>query len=173
MENSLVTDQIVLTGGYDISNLQEPGRKKAYKGQITKDFYGRAVPKHAHGTASLAEQTASARLITEASLNLYDRIIDGSLLVRRMFLTAGRVMEADRAAKEQTSYVQMDLFTDYAALEKKQEEEKTRQEKEKKLQQAMLDIRRRFGKNAVLKGTDLEEGATQAERNSQIGGHRA
>ena len=173
MENGLVTDQIVLTVGYDISNLQEPGRKKAYKGQITKDFYGRAVPKHAHGTASLAEQTASARLITEASLNLYDRIIDGSLLVRRMFLTAGRVMEADRAAKEQTSYVQMDLFTDYAALEKKQEEEKTRQEKEKKLQQAMLDIRRRFGKNAVLKGTDLEEGATQAERNSQIGGHRA
>ena len=167
----LVTDQLVLTVGYDISNLQDPDRRKQYKGPVTKDYYGREVPKHAHGTVNLRQKTSSARLITENVLALYDRITDRKLLVRRMYLNANKTEEEKNV--QENSWEQLDLFTDYAALEKQKAEEKARQEKEKRLQQAMLDLKKKFGKNAVLKGTDLEEGATQAERNSQIGGHRA
>lgn len=172
VDKGLVTDQIVLTIGYDIENLQNPQIRKAYKGEVTVDHYGRRVPKHAHGTVNLGRQTSSGRLILEAVSGLYDRIVDQKLLVRRVTLTANHVVD-EKNVKKEVSYEQLDLFTDYEALEKQQEEENAVLEREKKLQQAVLSIKKKFGKNAVLKGMNLEEGATAVSRNGQIGGHKA
>lgn len=172
VEKKLVTDQIVLTVGYDIGNLSDPDRKKSYKGEVTTDRYGRRIPKHAHGTTNLAGKTSSARKIMDAVLELYDRIVDRRLLVRRIYITANRV--TDQATIEtEYSYEQLDLFTDYAALQKEQEEEKEALERERRVQEAVLDIKKKFGKNAILKGMSLEEGAMTRERNRQIGGHKA
>ena len=172
VEKGLVTNQLVLTVGYDIDNLTDPAIRKSYHGPVTTDRYGRQVPKHAHGTQNLSLQTSSARLLTEAALRLYDRIINPHLLVRRFSLTANNLIpESER--KQNTAFEQMDLFTDYAALEKQQQEENALLEKEKKMQQAMLDIKKKFGKNAILKGMNLQEGTTTIERNKQIGGHKA
>ena len=159
-----VTDQIVMTVGYDIAN-------KDYKGEITIDRYGRKIPKHAHGTQNLKIQTSSEKLIRTATLELFDRIVDKGLLVRRLYITAGKVV--DESEKKEPVPEQMDLFTDYAAEEKKRAEEKERLEKERKRQQAVLDIKNKYGKNAILKGMNLEEGATAKSRNGQIGGHKA
>lgn len=159
-----VTDQIVMTVGYDIAN-------KDYKGEITIDRYGRKIPKHAHGTQNLKVQTSSEKLIRTATLELFDRIVDKGLLVRRLYITAGKVV--DESEKKEPVPEQMDLFTDYAAEEKKRAEEKERLEKERKRQQAVLDIKNKYGKNAILKGMNLEEGATAKSRNGQIGGHKA
>ena len=168
----LVTDQIVLTVGYDIENLSKPEIRKNYHGPVTTDRYGRKVPKHAHGTVNLREHTSSTRLLMEAAEELYDRIIDRNLLIRRITITANHVIrEADAVSREQ--FEQLDLFTDYLAREKKREEEKAELEKEKKMQQAMLSIKKKFGKNAILKGMNLEEGAVTRQRNDQIGGHKA
>lgn len=172
VEKRLVTDQMVLTIGYDIENLSDPERAKSYRGEITVDRYGRRVPKHAHGTANLPEPTSSAKRITAAVMELYGRITDENLLVRRITLTANHVVEEGQVKRE-AHYEQLDLFTDYAALEKQQREEEAAREKERKIQQAMLDIRNKYGKNAILKGMNLKEGATARERNGQIGGHRA
>ena len=163
VEKGLVTDQIVLTLGYDIENLKTQERRAAYRGEITTDAYGRQVPKHAHGTENLGRRTASARLIHAAVLQLFDRIADPALLVRRVNLTACRIT---RAGQEPEAPVQLDLFCDAEA-------EAAELEREARRQQAVLDIRRRFGKNAILKGTSYQEGATMRQRNGQIGGHRA
>ena len=167
----LVTDQIVLTAGYDMENLSSPGAAD-YQGETTTDRYGRRIPKHAHGTANLGESTSSGKMIVDAVLGLYDGIIDQNLMVRRISLGANHVTD-EHAAKTEPSFEQLDLFTDYAALEKEQETKKAERDRERKLQEAMLEIKKKYGKNAVLKGTNLIEGATAMERNQQIGGHKA
>lgn len=172
VEKGLVTDQMVLTVGYDIENLTDPQIRKAYKGPVTTDHYGRKVPKAAHGTVNLKEKTSSTRLIMEAVLELYERIVDPGLLIRRVYVTANRVEEESVKSGEKT-FEQLELFTDYEALEKQKEAEKAELERERKMQKAMLDIKRKFGKNAILKGMNLEEGGTTVERNGQIGGHKA
>lgn len=170
----MVTDQLVLTVGYDIENLSDPQRRKQYRGEVTIDRYGRRIPKHAHGTINLDTPTSSSKKMTEAVMNLYDRIINPMLLTRRISLTANRVVaEEEAAGKEEESYEQLDLFTDYAAKEKQQKDEREMLEKERKMQEAMLSIKQRFGKNAILKGMNLEEGATAKDRNGKIGGHKA
>lgn len=172
VEKGLVTDQMVLTVGYDRENLSNPEIRKQYKGAVTTDRYGRKIPKHAHGTANLDRQTSSTMLIMNAVMDLFDRIVDQNLLVRRVNLTANHViLECDMVSAD--SYEQMDLFTDYAAEQQKREAEEKVLEREKRMQHAMLDIKKKFGKNAILKGMNLEEGATTIERNKQIGGHKA
>lgn len=172
VDKGLVTDQMVLTIGYDIENLTDPEIRKRYKGPVTTDQYGRRVPKHAHGTANLERKTSSTRLILDAVTKLYDRIVDRNLLIRRVTVAAGHVME-ENMAPEENAFEQLDLFTDYEALERQKEKEAAELERERRMQEAMLAIRKKFGKNAMLKGMNLEEGAMTQERNRQIGGHRA
>ena len=172
VDKGLVTDQLVLTIGYDIENLSNPNLKNQYKSEITIDRYGRKVPKHAHGTANLEKKTSSTRLITNAVMDLYDRIVDEHLLVRRITITANKLVD-EKSVKQEDEYQQLDLFTDYEAQRKKQAEEEEKLERERRMQEAMLSIKKKFGKNAVLKGMNLEEGATAKDRNEQIGGHKA
>ena len=168
VDKGLVTDQMVLTVGYDIENLTDPKRRNAYRGEVTTDPYGRKIPKHAHGTANLGRRTSSTRLITDAVMELYDRIVDGNLLVRRVNLVANRVLP-EEAVQQELAFDQLDLFSDVA--EKKAEEAQL--EREKRRQQAVLSIRKKYGKNAILKGMNYEDGATTRDRNAQIGGHKA
>jgi DNA polymerase V len=172
VEKELMTDQVVLTIGYDIENLSNPEIRRKYSGEVTTDYYGRKVPKHAHGTANLGRMTSSTKLITDAVLDLYDRIVNPDLLVRRVTIVANRLTQEAEVADAQ-AYEQMSLFTDYDALQKEREEEKAAMAKERRLQEAMLAVKKRYGKNAILKGMNLQEGATAMERNNQIGGHRA
>lgn len=172
VDKGLVTDQMVLTIGYDIENLTDPDIRKRYKGPVTTDHYGRKVPKHAHGSINLGRNTSSTRLILDAVTELYDRIVDRNLLIRRVTVAAGRVME-ESPASEENAFEQMDLFTDYEALERQREREAAELARERRMQEAMLTLKKKFGKNAVLKGMNLEEGAMTQERNRQIGGHRA
>ena len=221
VEKRLTADQMVLTVVYDKDNLTDPAIREKYKGPVKKDWYGRMAPKPAHGTVSLGRHTSSSRLITDAVLSLYDRIVDPDLLVRRIFLVTNHVIEeaetkkttvidgnpsafpdgknnreknqekesaSGREGSRETSiaikpdngesgaagsWQQLDLFTDYEALEAEKEREKVALEKERRLQEAMLEIRRKYGKNAILKGTSLQEGATMRDRNQSIGGHKA
>ncbi len=172
VDKGLVTDQIVLTIGYDIENMTNPQIRNKYHGEITSDHYGRKVPKHAHGTTNLSSHTSSTKLIMKAVEELFDRIINWNLLVRRINVTASNVIPENKAIQNH-SCEQLDLFTDYSSLEKEREQEKLELEKEKKIQHAVLDIQKKFGKNAVLKGMNFEEGAMTRERNGQIGGHKA
>ena len=172
VDKRLVTDQIVLTVGYDIENLTDPKQIGKYKGAVTVDRYGRKVPKHAHGTTNLKKQTSSTRLITEAVLELYDRIADKSLLIRRINITANKLVDESAVSKKE-EFEQLDLFTDYQAREKEEAKEEADLEREKRMQRAMLDIKKKFGKNAILKGMNLQEGATAKDRNEQIGGLKA
>lgn len=158
----LVTDSVTLDIGYDRELLS-----REYKGTMTLDSYGRNVPKPVHGSLKLAEHTSSAEKLNEAVLSIYDSMVDKTLAIKRVTLTFGNVIDEDKADTD--SFVQMDLFTDYA----KQEKEREKQDKERRMQEAMLKIHARYGKNAILKGTNLREGATTMERNGQIGGHRA
>ena len=167
VDKGLVTDQMVLTVGYDIANLEDPVLRRQYSGTVVTDHYGRKIPKHAHGTANLGRKTASTRLIMDAVLALYDRIIDEKLLVRRINLTAAHVVREQEAGHVPEA-VQLDLF---AEPEDKSGEEAL--EREKRRQKAMLQIRKKFGKNAILKGMNYMEGATTRDRNAQIGGHKA
>ncbi len=168
VDKGLVTGQMTLTVGYDIENLSDPVKQKAYRGEVTTDHYGRRVPKAAHGTVNLSRQTASTRLITEAVMALYDRIVAPELLVRRMTVAAcGLVSET--VAAQNARFQQLDLFADPTA----EEETDAALEREKRRQKAVLTIRKKFGKNAILKGMNFEEGATTKERNNQIGGHKA
>lgn len=164
VKKHLVTSAIVLTIGYDIENLADGN----YRGEITKDWYGREIPKHAHGTHRFDKPTSSTRQIMESTMQLYERIVNPDLLVRRVTISADHVVSEEKVEQTDT-YEQMDLFTDYA---KKQKEEETLQ-REKRLQHAILDIQDKYGKNALVKGMNLEEGATTMERNAQIGGHKA
>ncbi len=172
VDKKLVTDQMVLTVGYDIENLTDPSISSKYHGEITTDRYGRQIPKHAHGTINLPGPTSSTKVIMKAVEELYDRIINWDLLVRRITVVASRVI-TEREAVSTESFEQLDLFTDYSAIEQAREQEKKELEKEKKIQHAVLDIKKKFGKNAVLKGMNFEEGATTRDRNRQIGGHKA
>ena len=213
VDKGLLTNQIVLTVGYDIENLSDPERRKTYKGEITVDGYGREIPKHAHGTGNLPFSTASTKLTTDCVLEIFDRVVDKELLTRRISITANNLVleseykresEGVRAEPEQLSM--FDMLAGGGAPQETEPapskdnssyselgEEKPRDsvvaestsgsaandksedalEKEKQVQEAMLKIKKRFGKNAILKGTNLQEGATAKERNAQIGGHKA
>lgn len=168
VEKRLVTDQMVLTVCYDIKNLE---KGSSYSGEVSTDRYGRKVPKDAHGSINLPGPTSSSAQIIRAISELYDRIVAPELFVRKLYVIANNVVREDQI-KPREEPVQLDLFTDYAALEKKQEEEEARRLKERSMQEAMLEIKKKFGKNAILRGMNLEEGATARERNAQIGGHR-
>ncbi|MBR4981757.1 MAG: DNA methylase [Lachnospiraceae bacterium] len=172
VDKRLVTDQMVLTVGYDIENLNDSKKTQEYKGEVTIDYYGRRVPKHAHGTTNLSGKTSSTKLITDAVMELYDKIVNPKLLVRRINLTANHVVD-EKSVLNENSYEQMNLFTDYEAEAQKRKEEQAELEREKRMQQAVLNIKKKFGKNAILKGMNLQEGATTMERNNQIGGHKA
>lgn len=216
VDKGLVTNQIVLTIGYDTENINDNKIRNSYRGELTTDRYGRTIPKHAHGTGNIDRMTSSTRLITNCAIQLYEKIIDKKLLIRRIYIVANHVVPKNMsnivnssviAIKQKTEtntknvindsstidtnpkniinddeditkyteyeYEQLDLFTDYEEFEKKRQLEEKELEREKQLQHAMLDIKKKFGKNAVLKGTSLEEGATAIQRNQQIGGHKA
>ena len=197
VDKRLVTDQIVLTIGYDIANLSnkadsfsgnnydhavnnkgrdsiggKKGTNRDYTGEITIDRYGRKVPKHAHGTANLGRYTSSTRIIMDAVMELYDRIIDPSLLTRRITVVANRVCDESKV-QEREQFEQLDLFTDYQERAKEKQKEDEALSRERKLQEAMISVKKKYGKNAMLKGMNLEEGATTISRNNQIGGHKA
>ena len=172
VEKRLVTNQIVLTVGYDIENLINPEIKKLYKGEITTDNYGRKIPKHAHGTANIGRMTSSTMLIMKAVMELFDKIVNPKLLVRRVNISANHVIPESEVQQNQR-FEQLDLFTDYEELQKKREQEEKSLKKERAIQEATIELRNRFGKNAILKGTNLQEGATTKDRNKQIGGHHA
>ncbi len=168
VDKGLVTDQMVLTVGYDVENLIDPNISKSYSGPIATDAYGRKIPKHAHGTVNLMGQTSSTMKIMDAMMELYERIVNPDLLIRRITICANHLVP-ENLVKRENPCQQLDMFTDLQA----QEKEKMVLEREKRRQQAMLRIRKKYGKNAILKGMNLEEGATTIERNSQIGGHKA
>lgn len=169
----LVTDQLVITIGYDRENLATADQKKQYHGEVTKDHYGREIPKHSHGTQNLERYTSSTKLIVNAATELFERIADKKLLVRRLNIVACHVISEKDAPKREAGFEQLNLFTDYAAEQEKREKEDVALARERKRQEAVLAIKKKFGKNAILKGMNLEEGATAKDRNSQIGGHKA
>lgn len=167
VDKGLVTDQIVLTIGYDRESLADGH----YRGEVVSDRYGRQVPKHAHGTQNLDKYTSSTRKMIEATMTLFERIFDKTLRARRINLVACNVIrESD--VPESESYEQLSLFDTEETIQDRADDEKAL-EKERALQEAMLTIKHKFGKNAVLKGTNFTEGATAKERNRQIGGHKA
>lgn len=172
VDKGLVTDQLALTVGYDVENLSDPVRGRMYRGAVTTDAYGRRIPKHGYGTVNLDRHTSSSSLIMEAVTGLYDRIADSNLLIRRLNLSANHVLPEKNIACDKEPE-QLELFTDYEALEREREKEKEIMEREKNMQKAVLEIKKKFGKNAILEGMDLQEGATTKDRNAQIGGHKA
>ena len=168
VDKGLVTDQITLTVGYDRENLLDPKRRAAYHGPVAQDPYGRPIPKHAHGVFHLKGYTSSTREILDGVTALFDRVVDPSLLIRRLNISADRVIYEKDLPRGDGSQ-QLDLFADYKA----QEQREAALAKERRMQEAMLHIKKRFGKNAILKGMNFEDGATAMERNQQIGGHKA
>lgn len=159
----IVTDQIVLTVGYDIESL-----KKSYSGAVETDRYGRKIPKTAHSSENIGRYTSSTKLICETAMKLFDRIVDKELLVRRMYIVANHIITENDAEKER-EYIQLNLFSDTG----KQEAEENELKKEKDMQKAILKIKSKYGKNSIIKGMNLKDGATALERNRQIGGHKA
>ena len=172
VDKGLVTNQIVLTIGYDIENITDKNRSQSYKGTVTTNYYGKKVPKPAHGTTNLPKQTSSTTLITNAVMELYDKIVNKKLLIRRINIVANKLVD-EHSVKNANKYEQLDLFTDYEILKKQREKENAESEREKRMQNTILDIKKKFGKNAILKGMNLQEGATAKDRNNQIGGHKA
>ena len=171
-EMRMVTDQLVLTINYDTENLTNPTREAHYTGSITQDYYGRSVPKHAHGTENLARQTSSSSLIMKAMMRLYNRITNPDLLIRRITLVTNHVVPESQV-KTKATPMQLDLFSDYETEAKLCKKEEEAMEKERRFQEAQLVIKKRFGKNAILRGMSYTEGATAKDRNAQIGGHKA
>lgn len=167
VDKKLATDQLVLTVGYDVLNLRNKDIMSTYKGEICTDHYGRKIPKHAHGTVNLSGKTLSSSALINALLELFDRIVDKTLLVRRLTIAACKLVDESEIEKGFVAQ-QLDLFTDY-------EKESSSQSlsRERKMQDAVVTIKHRFGKNAIFKGMNLKEGATARERNGQIGGHKA
>jgi DNA polymerase V len=155
-----------------VENLTNPEIRSRYSGPVTVDPYGRRIPKHSHGTIGLGRMTSSSRLIAGAMLELFDRIANPDLLVRRINIVAGRVLDENDPSLR-PGFEQLDLFTDYAAEMCRREEEAQMFQRERRRQEAVLQIRKRYGKNAILRGMSLQEGATARDRNRQIGGHRA
>ncbi|MBQ6203011.1 MAG: DNA methylase [Prevotella sp.] len=169
----LVTDQLVLTVGFDAESLTRPEIRVKYQGEITTNYYGKAVPKHAHGTHNFEKPTSSSQLIMEAATALFERCVNPDLLIRRLNLTTNHVVSEASVAAQLNVPRQLDLFTDYEAIERKRRKEQARLDKERRMQQARIEIKQRFGKNAILRGLNFKEGATARERNKQIGGHKA
>ena len=169
LEKKLVTDQVTLTVGYDIENTAGG----SYRGEIVTDRYGRKIPKHTHGTANLPRKTSSARNITDAVLGVYDAKVNPKLSIRRLTITANRLVGEDTVQQEPEAPVQFNLFDNVEVQEQWLREEEAKLKRECKIQEAMLDIKKKFGKNAILNGGSYLEGATAKERNKQIGGHKA
>ena len=169
LEKKLVTDQLALTVGYDIENTAGG----SYHGETVTDRYGRKIPKHTHGTANLPRKTSSARSITDAVLGVYDAKVNPKLSIRRLTITANRLVGEDTAQQEPEAPVQFNLFDNVEVQEQRLQEEEAKLKRERKIQEAMLDIKKKFGKNAILNGGSYLEGATAKERNKQIGGHKA
>ena len=173
LDKRLMTSQITLTIGYDKESLSQPGVRAKYKGETTTDRYGRQVPKHAHGTANMGKHTSSARLIENAVADVFRRVVNADLLIRRINITANSLVSESMAAQEKPEPVQLDLFADNTAIADSRRREAAALAKERKAQQTVLRIKKRYGKNAILKGLNFDEGATAIQRNNQIGGHRA
>ena len=170
VEKRLVTNQLVLTVGYDRESLTRPEIASKYHGEIVMDHYGRPIPKHAHGTANLVSHSSSSREIIDAVMSLYDRVVNKDLLIRRLNISSNHIIREEQCVKSPSQTdAQLDLFTDYSALQQVEQDKK----KERRMQEALIKIKKRFGKNAILKGTSYAEGATARERNQQIGGHKA
>lgn len=167
----VVTDQLTLTIGYDVENLTNRKINEEYDGPIIKDYYGRCVPKDAHGVINLDHKTSSSKLITDNILILFDKIINKKLLVRKVTVGANNVVNEDKE-KFKHRMEQTDLFTDYELLDSMREKTIIKEKEENKLQHVLIGIKKKYGKNAILKGMNLEEGATAKERNKQIGGHK-
>ncbi|MCH5229501.1 MAG: DNA methylase [Muribaculaceae bacterium] len=172
IEQKLVTNQIVLTIGYDVESLKNETIRFKYKGKIKKDFYGREVPNHSHGTANFEVPTSSSNKIMDKVSELFDRIINPDLLVRRITLSVNNLID-EKKINYQKYTPQLDLFSDWEEIQKQQDKEIETNRKERNRQQALLNLRKRYGKNVVLRGLNYAEGSTQKERNKQIGGHKA
>lgn len=172
LDKHLVTDQLVLTVGYDTSSMADPYIMKAYQGEIKTDRYGRKVPKHAHGTANLKHFTSSSSIISQTATELYDRIVDHNLMIRRLSLTTNHVIN-EKQAKIKATSVELDLFTENEQNDRETQEENNRLKKERRIQKTLLEIKKKYGKNTILKGLNFEDGATARLRNNQIGGHKA
>lgn len=168
----LVANQLVLTVGYDTESISRPEMRRHYNGPVSTDRYGRLVPKHAHGTANLNGYSSSSREMTEAVTELYDKIVNHDLLVRRIYLSVNHVVD-EQSVQAKGIPVQLSLFDDVEAIEAEQKKKEEEREKERRMQEAQIAIKQRFGNNAILKGVSYEEGATAKERNEQIGGHKA
>ena len=170
VDKGLVTKQLTLTVGYDRENLQDPEHRKQYHGAVTRDPYGREIPRHAHGTANLEMSTDSAKALIDAASSLFDRIVNQGLLIRRLNLTAVRVLPIG-SVEDAHSCEQLDLFSNFGPAAEARKRQDAALARERKIQAAMLDIKKKYGKNAILKGMNLEDGATARERNRQVGGH--
>ena len=171
VSKKLVTDQLVMTVGYDIENLTNPSIRNKYNGEVTTDHYGRKIPKHSHGTINIDHQTSSSKVIIEKMVELYENIVNKDLLIRRINIVANNVVDENKI-KDKPQYQQFDLFTNYQELDEKNKKQKEEEKEEHKLQNVLLSIKQRYGKNAILKGMNLEDGGTTIDRNGQIGGHK-
>ena len=173
VSKQLMTDQMVLTVGYDVESLTRPEIRAKYHGEITNNYYGKPVPKHAHGTLNLDRYTSLSSVLMKAAVELFDKHVNADLLIRRLNITVTRLIPEHIAMQQDNGPLQLDLFTDYEALAKQKQAEKARTDKERRMQEVQLKIKQRFGKNAILRGLNFEEGATAKDRNNQIGGHKA
>ena len=167
----LVSDHLVMSVGYDVENLKDARKKENLKGRICLDRYGREIPEHAHGSVNLSEYTSSAKHITQGLLSIFERITNKDLTIRRINVTASRVKTEEGEKNEQS--LQLDLFTDYEDVLREQNRKREALQKERRIQKTVLEIKRKYGKNSILKGINFLEGATTRERNAQIGGHKA
>ena len=172
VSKGLQTDQVILTIGYDAENLKDGSRAVRYTGKVKKDYYGRTVPKSAHGSENLPSYTSSGKVITDAAMALFDRIVDPELLTRHIYVIFGNVLSESEVPSAE-NIVQPDLFSLLEEKEQPDKEEDDFLEKEKRLQQSVLEIQKKFGKNAVFKGMSLLDSSTHRERNEQIGGHKS
>lgn len=171
VDKRLVTNQLILTVSYDRESLTRPDIAAKYHGSVTRDYYGRPTPKHANGTANLDTYSSSGKAITDAVLSLYDTLVNPDLLIRRLNITANHIIPEEQA--EQKNTIQLDLFSDYETVAQQEQSKRAELQKERRMQEALLAIKHRYGKNAILKGTNFAKGATARERNNQIGGHKA
>ena len=171
VDKHLISNQFVLTIGYDVENLLNPQIASLYHGEITTDNYGRSIPKHAHGTANIDHRTSSTSIITSEVMKLYDKIVNRHLLIKRINLTACDVVN-ENCQDNVIITKQLDLFSNTSVTNKEKEQELHNEVEERKIQRTLLDIKNKYGKNAILKGMNLEEGSTQKDRNEQVGGHR-
>ena len=170
VNKKFLTKQLVLTINYDIENLTNPDIFNKYFGEITLDSYGRKIPKHSHGTVNLEHYTSSSSIIMESFVNLFDKISNPILLIRKLNLTVSKLICEDKVQTNK-KVEQINLFTDYKKKEIEEAKQKDDENKEKEIQKVILQIKNKYGKNAILKGMNLTEGATAIERNKQIGGH--